>query len=159
MPHFLTLKVTLRDTKPPIWRRVTVPTTYTFADLHQVAQVAMGWEDYHLWQFWDGVRGPQSVILGPIPPGETAETWFDLDSQRDAATVMIGELLNTVGQKFLYTYNMGDNWEHQLLVEAIGEAPDDAPAAPQCLADKRPCRPGRSGGPAHRAGHPPAPLR
>ena len=150
MPHVLTLKITLRDTKPPIWRRLTVPTTGTFADLHQVIQVAMGWEDYHLWQFWDGVRGEQSVMLGPIPPGETAETWFDFDDQRDASTVMIGELFNTVGQKFLYIYDMGDDWQHWVLLEAIEEVPADGPAGapvhPICLAGKGACPPEDCGG-------------
>ncbi len=146
MPHHLTLKITLRDTKPPIWRRVTVPIDYSFADLHQVIQIAMGWEDYHLWQFWDGVRGPQSLMLGPIPPGETAATWFDLDDQRDASTVLIGERLKTVGQKWLYTYDMGDNWEHQLLLEAIEEVPAGALAPPNCLAGKGACPPEDCGG-------------
>ena len=146
MPTLYTLKITLRDTKPPIWRRVTVPATYTFAELHLVIQVAMGWENYHLWEFWDGVRGMRAVRLGPIPPGETAETWFESDDQRDADTVRLPEVLTQVGQKLLYTYDMGDNWEHQLLVEAIEETSADLPAAPRCLTGKRACPPEDCGG-------------
>lgn len=44
-------KVTLRRTKPPIWRRIEVPGTYPFWDLHVAIQDAMAWLDYHLHQF------------------------------------------------------------------------------------------------------------
>lgn len=41
------LKITLRDSKPPIWRRVLVPGTFSLYKLHSVIQVAMGWDDSH----------------------------------------------------------------------------------------------------------------
>jgi len=44
-------KITLKDSKPPIWRRIQVPETYTFWDLHVAIQDAMGWIDYHLHEF------------------------------------------------------------------------------------------------------------
>jgi hypothetical protein len=44
-------KITLKGTKPPIWRRIQVPETYTFWDLHVAIQDAMGWDDYHLHEF------------------------------------------------------------------------------------------------------------
>lgn len=42
------LKVTLKGSKPPIWRRIQVPGSITLATLHRIIQVIMGWEDYHL---------------------------------------------------------------------------------------------------------------
>ena len=42
------LRVTLCDTKPPIWRRVAVPANITLGQLHDVIQIAMGWTDSHL---------------------------------------------------------------------------------------------------------------
>ena len=44
----VSLKVTLRDIKPPIWRRLLVPGTMTLGDLHQAIQAAMGWDNDHL---------------------------------------------------------------------------------------------------------------
>ena len=41
-------KITLLDTKPAVWRRVVVPESYTFYDLHVAIQNAMGWTDSHL---------------------------------------------------------------------------------------------------------------
>jgi hypothetical protein len=45
--NVVSLKVTLRDTKPPVWRRLLVPGETTLGDLHRAIQAAMGWEDYH----------------------------------------------------------------------------------------------------------------
>lgn len=45
------LKITLRDSKPPIWRRVLVPGGFSLYKLHRVIQLAMGWTDSHLHQF------------------------------------------------------------------------------------------------------------
>lgn len=44
-------KITLKDIKPPIWRRIQVPKTYTFYDLHVAIQDSMGWFDGHLHEF------------------------------------------------------------------------------------------------------------
>jgi len=44
-------KITLKGTKPPIWRRIQVPATYSFYDLHVAIQDAMGWMDSHLHEF------------------------------------------------------------------------------------------------------------
>ena len=42
MPDIYQMKVTLMDSKPPIWRRIQVPADITLAKLHQVLQVVMG---------------------------------------------------------------------------------------------------------------------
>ncbi|GAH94095.1 unnamed protein product [marine sediment metagenome] len=39
-------KITLKDIKPPIWRKIQVPKTYTFYDLHVAIQDSMGWFGY-----------------------------------------------------------------------------------------------------------------
>jgi hypothetical protein len=50
-PVVYQMKVTLKGSKPPIWRRIQVASTTTLAQLHQVIQRVMGWESYHLYQF------------------------------------------------------------------------------------------------------------
>ena len=37
------LKVTLRGSKPPIWRRLLVSDQTTLGKLHDILQIAMGW--------------------------------------------------------------------------------------------------------------------
>jgi len=44
-------KIELQEIKPPIWRRIQVPETYTFWDLHVAIQDSMGWTDSHLHEF------------------------------------------------------------------------------------------------------------
>jgi len=44
-------KIRLLDIKPPIWRRIQVPESYTFFELHAAIQAAMGWNCYHLHEF------------------------------------------------------------------------------------------------------------
>src|SRR5205085_83625 len=43
-------KITLADTKPPIWRRIQVEDC-TLDKLHEHIQTAMGWTNSHLYQF------------------------------------------------------------------------------------------------------------
>ena len=45
------LKVTLKGSKPPIWRRIQVINGTTLQQFHQVLQAVMGWDNYHLHQF------------------------------------------------------------------------------------------------------------
>ncbi len=45
------IKVTLRGSRPPIWRRLEVPSGTTLQQLHHLIQAAFGWEDYHMWAF------------------------------------------------------------------------------------------------------------
>ena len=47
----LQLKITLKEIKPPIWRRVLVSDQITLSDLHHVIQAVFGWEDYYLHEF------------------------------------------------------------------------------------------------------------
>src|SRR5687767_7817905 len=43
--------IVLSGTNPLVWRRIQVPQSYSFWDLHVAIQDAMGWEDKHLHEF------------------------------------------------------------------------------------------------------------
>ena|SRR5215207_8324310 len=45
------VKVTLKGSKPPIWRRLLVPSDTRLGKFHEILQIAMGWTDSHLHQF------------------------------------------------------------------------------------------------------------
>jgi hypothetical protein len=51
----LQVKIGLLGTsEPPVWRPLLVPATIRLDKLHDVIQVAMGWEGYHMHAFADG---------------------------------------------------------------------------------------------------------
>jgi hypothetical protein len=45
------IKVTLKGSKPPIWRRLLVSPATRLDELHVILQLAMGWTDSHLHHF------------------------------------------------------------------------------------------------------------
>ncbi|MDD2970903.1 MAG: hypothetical protein PHE02_02070 [Lachnospiraceae bacterium] len=45
------IKVTIENLHPPVWRRIIIPERITFEDLHDVLQIAFGWENDHMHDF------------------------------------------------------------------------------------------------------------
>ncbi|MFC0003971.1 plasmid pRiA4b ORF-3 family protein [Micromonospora siamensis] len=128
------LKVSLAGVRPPVWRRVLVPGGFTLDRLHRVVQYAMGWRDCHLHCFEiDGVAYGE-----PDPDGELALR-DELDVRLDAVA---GK-----GSRLHYTYDFGDWWEHDLLVEDVVAA-DPEQRYPSCSDGARACPPEEVGGPA-----------
>ncbi|MCY2952933.1 MAG: plasmid pRiA4b ORF-3 family protein [Planctomycetota bacterium] len=113
------LKVTFKDIKPPIWRRLLV-SDCTMGELHQIIQVAMGWENYHLYAFRiDG----REFTHPDMDDGEL--------EMEDAASTMLGDVIAREKQKFVYQYDFGDDWRHEMLVEKIvGSEPGEVAATP-----------------------------
>lgn len=127
------LKVTLQHSKPPIWRRLQVPSDIGLTKLHRVIQTAMGWEDYHLHQF---IVGNQSYGV-PDP-----DFMDDIKSER---TVKLNKVLTQPKAKIIYEYDFGDSWQHEILLETILE-PEPEAVYPRCLTGKRACPPEDCGG-------------
>lgn len=127
------IKVTLEGSKPPIWRRMLVAGDITLAQLHDVIQIAMGWEDYHLHQF----------IVGKTYYGEPHPD-YDFEV-RDERQVTLREIAPHQGMKFRYEYDFGDSWLHQILVEKI-LPPEPDKTYPVCVTGKMACPPEDAGG-------------
>ena len=107
-PEVYQIKVTLLGTSPPIWRRLLVPAEATLAQLHNVLQVAMGWENGHLHEFSVGQRR-----FGPPEPGD----FMGMSSAEDERKVPLSSVLGRAGAKARYTYDFGDSWEHGIVLE------------------------------------------
>lgn len=104
------LKITLKGSKPPIWRRVQVPSDITLATLHEIMQIVMGWTDSHLHQFKSG-----NMYYGLPDRDETG----DLAKVEDEAAVTVSRVLRRPQAKLLYEYDFGDNWQHDIVLEQI----------------------------------------
>jgi Plasmid pRiA4b ORF-3-like protein len=128
------LKVTLRDIHPPIWRRIQVWEDTTLAQLHRILQIVMGWEDCHLHEF---VIGGHTYSV-PHPNDELNE--------RTERKVRLREVVSGVGTMFEYEYDLGDDWHHDLLLEAVVE-PEPRSLYPRCLAGEHSTPPEDIGGP------------
>jgi hypothetical protein len=126
------VKVILHGAKPPIWRRLRLPASTTLAQLHQVIQVAFGWEDAHLHAFEVGGRRYSRPDF---------ELW---DEAADEGKARLQDLASRPGARLRYTYDFGDSWEHDVLVEDA-LAPDGVPHA-VCLAGRRAGPPEDCGG-------------
>jgi hypothetical protein len=119
-------------TKPPVWRRVQLRADTRLDQLHEILQAALGWENYHLHAFSFGEQefGPRDPELG-----------LDFSDER---RVTLGELTD-LGARFRYTYDFGDNWEHEILVEDLLD-PDPETHYPILVAAKGACPPEDCGG-------------
>jgi hypothetical protein len=117
-----------------IWRRLLVHGGSTIADLHYTVQIAMGWTDTHLHRF--RIHGKD---YGVAHPG--GMLFAD-----DPARVRLTDFAFRPREHFLYEYDFGDLWEHEIRVEQILE-PNSKWSYPLCIAGKRAGPPEDCGGP------------
>jgi hypothetical protein len=125
------LKVTLKNSKPPIWRRIQVGSDINLYRLHQILQVVMGWTDSHLHQF---------IVHGEYYGTPDA----DLEVENETR-LKLNQAISGAGGKFVYEYDFGDSWGHVILVEKILQ-PEAGVHYPICLKGKRACPPEDCGG-------------
>ncbi len=129
------IKVTLKDSKPPIWRRIQVPGDIHLGSLHGVIQYVMGWENDHLHQF---------IINDEEYSSHEHESQDFMNETLDEEKFRLSQLIDSEGAKFRYQYDFGDDWEHVLVVEKI--LADQRINHPACLAGARACPPEDCGG-------------
>ncbi|KQC15680.1 MAG: hypothetical protein APR56_13000 [Methanosaeta sp. SDB] len=132
------LKVTLKGISPPIWRRFQVTDDITLPKFHRVLQAIMGWEDYHLHVF--DIGGVSYSM--PYYPGEVDLDEMGMTSEK---RVKLSKLALAEKSRFLYEYDLGDSWIHEILVEKI-LPPDPEVKYPICIAGERSAPPEDCGG-------------
>ncbi|RIJ77867.1 plasmid pRiA4b ORF-3 family protein, partial [Nakamurella silvestris] len=115
-----TLRATLVDVDPPIWRQLDVASDLGLPQMHTVLQAAFGWADSHLHLFEKGER-----------PGDHQQ--YLMDSSLDEgmtgtaeSQVRLDEVLSVVGDTLTYEYDFGDSWVHTVVLEAITDRTPDA---------------------------------
>lgn len=119
------VKVTLHGSKPPVWRRLEIPSTLTLDEVHEVMQVAFGWYDLHLHQF--------ETVCGEFTDPERDE-WGASDAG-DEAQVAIAQVAAEEKAKVVYVYDFGDDWRHDIVVEKVAPA-EPGVAYPRCTAGR-----------------------
>jgi hypothetical protein len=128
------LRITLRDVSPLVWRRVLVRSDTTIAQLHDVLQITMGWEDAHLHQFL--IHGKSYGVYH-----EGGITFVD-----NPGRVRLSDFRLRTGERFIYEYDFGDWWRHDIRFEQV--LPRDERCYPVCTGGHGACPPEDCGGPA-----------
>src|SRR5260370_21407944 len=133
-PFVYRLRVVLRGVSPLIWRRLQVHSDTTIADLHAALQLAFGWSDEHLNRFV--IHGREYGVAHP------GGLWF----RDDPHEVHLADLGLRVGERFLYEYDLGDRWCHDIRVEAMLPV-EPGLRYPVCTGGRRSAPPEDCGGP------------
>ena len=137
MANLLQLKITLPDLKPPVWRRVLVPDSLTFWEMHFVLQILFDWDNSHLFEFRQG-RGTPNDFLTGTPPVHPDDDFGVPEWQQDPREVTLAAVLQAPKDKVTYVYDFGDYWVHDILVEEVTPLLPGPPApAVRCLTGKR----------------------
>ncbi len=118
-------------TKPPVWRRISIPSHFTFHQFHIAIQTAFGWYNCHLYQFSrSGYSTPPFITI----PEE--EVWIGAEEQLDSMKIKLSDVFTEEKQKFTYIYDFGDDWTHSIVLEKMT---DEQSLLPQLLAGKGAC--------------------
>lgn len=134
------VRVDLKDTRPPLWRRLELSSDLFLDEVHRVIQLAFGWTDSHLHQFGSGPDpySPETELY--LCPYQVEEGETGVPEEQ----VRVDEVLAEAGDKLSYVYDFGDDWRHVIKLEAITARQDPSPRAG--------CTGGRRDGPAEDSG-------
>ena len=89
--------------------------------MHDIIQATFGWTDSHLFEFEVGNR----VYGNPMPDDD------DFGSKiYKAKSICLKTLVERGVERFLYVYDFGDNWRHDVVIEEVrdGDAGIDYPS-------------------------------
>jgi hypothetical protein len=136
------LKITLKYSQPKIWRRIVVPSDMKLDWLHDVIQRLMPWTNSHMHHFMVGAPyGRDCTFYGRPNPEFAGMGSEELDEKR----YTIADIAPGAKAKFIYEYDFGDGWQHEIVVEKI-LPPDASFKHIICLAGKNACPPDDCGG-------------
>jgi hypothetical protein len=104
-PEIYQIHVWIRQISPMIWRPLLMHSDSTLADLHYVIQITFGWTDFHLHRFR---RCGQDYGIPRV-----GGPWYS----KEARQVKLGTFNFWRNERFLYEYDFGDLWQHEVRIE------------------------------------------
>jgi hypothetical protein len=128
------VKVSLHGAKPPVWRRIEIPSAMRLDLVHEVMQAAFDWDGYHLHAF--------ETVCGEFGSPDDDDDWPD---RKDEATAVLAQVAAAEKAKVVYAYDFGDDWRHDIAVEKIMPA-EPGVAYPRCTGGRRAAPPEDCGG-------------
>jgi len=125
------IKISLVDIEPSIWRRIIVPSNITFFKLHKIIQAAFAWQDYHIFNF----DFEDTVVCLSDPEYALGEFYGAGVEELNAKKIKIDKLF-TERKLFIYEYDLGDSWKHEIVIEEILKS-DQKIKFPRCIEGER----------------------
>lgn len=129
------LKVSLKHMPSPVWRKIEIDSSITFAHLHYILQIAFDWEDYHLHNFFMHRSNGKNISKEKIEITPIMEDFCNFDpfyNRLDESEEAVGKWLVRKNDSCVYTYDFGDDWQHEIVLEKIVEREDDQ-FYPRCI--------------------------
>jgi Plasmid pRiA4b ORF-3-like protein len=139
-PCVYRLKIQLRpnEIQPVIWRRLDVDGRVSLGKLHHFIQAAFGWSDAHLHEFEINAKTYR------LPSPEDDFDVLEIFDERKAVLRQVA----AEGDTFIYRYDFGDDWEHEMTVEdVILDEDSDLRGGAYVTEGARACPPEDVGGP------------
>ena len=141
------VKISLKNIKPLIWRRVLIPANITFLDFHEIIQASMGWENDHLYSFQVGdFRNGISIQATRDPLGGKLDDFF-ASHDYAAENTKLQKFFSQEKDKLDYEYDFGDSWHHAITLEKILNYENVSHPVPLCIGGAQMCPPEDCGGP------------
>ena len=131
------LRIELQELEPKIWRRIDMPLSTTLEALHEAIQMTMGWTFSHLWEF---------DIDGRCYGDPSFREFDDEPPIYKAKGLRLGVVNSRGVDRFVYAYDYGDNWRHDVIVEEVRDGDPDR-EYPAFVDGARRCPPEDVGGP------------
>jgi Plasmid pRiA4b ORF-3-like protein len=128
------VKVSLYGARPPVWRRLEIPSAMPLNLVHAVLQVAFGWHDCHLHVF--------ETVCGQFGSPDQDADWAE---RQDETTATLAQVAGAERAKAVYSYDFRDDWRHDIVVEKIIPA-EPGVAYPRCTGGRRDGPPEGCGG-------------
>ena len=135
-------KITLKDSDPPIWRTIQVPSTYSFYGLHVAIQDAMGWHDDHLHEFRVQTKTGEDILF-KLQLKKRIYTRDETVLPEDKH--VISDYEDILSSLFIYRYDFDRNWVHHVKLEKTLVTETNV-SYPRCVNGERACPPEDCGG-------------
>lgn len=130
------LKCKLQHTKPAVFRTFLVDCSINFYELHHILQIVMGWYNCHLFNF----KYHDYYLELPNVADDEYDT-FGRFQKVDPRKIILSEFFISPKNSINYTYDFGDNWQHEILLQKIIESNDVSTSLPFCIKGKYACPP------------------
>ena len=128
------IRIKLKDSPVTIWRRIHLNPNISLDEFHEMIQIVMGWENYHLYGFRIGDKF-YTPMTDDFP---YSDNYVPIES------ATLKEILES-NKKFIYEYDFGDGWRHEIVLNKYTE-PKKNVKYPVCASGRGICPPEDIGG-------------